>query len=127
MALPRRRTSAIWRVVMGVGVGMLFTLPALLLAFISAGGGHGDYLWAKVFFPYSMILLPGLSGEVGEPCGLSAILVLGVGLLQFPLYGAVLGASASSFRRMAMVVAIILAVHAAAAAACFIFPSAGYS
>ncbi len=42
-------------VVLGVGSGAVLTLPALFLAFVSAGGGHGDYFFARLLFPYAML------------------------------------------------------------------------
>jgi membrane protein CcdC involved in cytochrome C biogenesis len=42
----------------GIGgiVGALLTVPVMLLAFISAGGGHGDYLGAMLLLPYAMVI-----------------------------------------------------------------------
>ena len=45
MSLIARRSR--WYVLIGVGVGILDIPPTMLLAFFSAGGGHGNYLWAK--------------------------------------------------------------------------------
>jgi hypothetical protein len=110
----------IWRVALGIGVGILATPPALLLAFISAGGGHGDYLWAKAFFPYTMVL-PELAGsEIYLPLIIMAF-------LQFPLYGLMVGLSASSPRRACTVAGIILAAHLAIAAFCIGFNSKCFS
>ncbi len=104
--------AVIWRAVTGLGVGMQFALPTLLLGFLSAGGGHGDYLWAKVFFPYTMIS----PGEI-------SLLLEVLALVQFPVYGILIGVSASSFRRAAMLAAAIVFAHAAAAAWCLSIPS----
>lgn len=67
----------------GVGIGTFFTGPAILAAIMSGGAGHGSYITAGVLFPFSM-LLSQLEGSIG-PAAMS------VGLLQFPLYGALIG------------------------------------
>lgn len=69
-----------WR---GVGIGTLFTGPAILAAIMSGGAGHGSYITAGVLFPFSM-LFSQVEGSIG-PAAMS------VGLLQFPLYGALIG------------------------------------
>jgi hypothetical protein len=97
---------------MGLGVGMQFALPTLLLGFLSAGGGHGNYLWAKVLFPYTMI-----------PPGEISLALEVLALVQFPVYGILIGVSASSFRRVVMVAAVIVFAHAAAAVWCLSIPS----
>jgi len=123
MAPGNSLRSAIWRGVFGLGVGILFTLPTLLLAFISTGGGHGDYFWAKVFFPYTMCspILIRLHGPTDQPLPLSVLLVFYLlPCVQFSIYGVLIGAFASSFKKAAAVAAIIGIVHAVAVAACFI-------
>lgn len=106
--LLRRR---LWRVLIGVGIGILVTPPTLLLALISTGGGHGNYLWAKVFFPYSMILPTWQGSEIGMP----AIIWAG---MQYALYGVLIGASSSSPRGAAGMAVIIGIVHVVAVAVC---------
>jgi hypothetical protein len=54
---------ALW-VLIGAIRGAGLELPALLLAIVSAGGGHGDYVAARVLFPLPM-LLTRLEGEIG--------------------------------------------------------------
>ena len=100
-----------WHVGIGLGVGVLLILPTMLLAFISAGGGHGNYLWAKVFFPYSMILPVLQKSEISLPLIILAI-------VQYPIYGVLIGIFASSFKKAAAVVAIIGIVHVVAVATC---------
>ena len=70
----------------GFGLGSLATVPAMLLAFISSGGGHGDYLWAMMLFPYSMI-----SAVATDFAHRISDLEIVVGFAQFPLYGLLLG------------------------------------
>ena len=102
-------------VVAGIAVGTLIELPALFVAVMSAGAGHGDYVAARMLFPVSMLLTL-IEGSIG-PISLS------VALIQFPLYGALLGWSISRKSYKAAVLAASL--HLAAAVMCFmgILPS----
>src|SRR5215831_5989879 len=75
------------QVLLCVSIGGLVTLPAALLAVASGGAGHGNYLFARVLFPYTM-LLTRLTETVTLP-----LIVLG--LAQFPLYGAVVSLATS--------------------------------
>ena len=88
---------------------MLFALPALGAAILSGGSGHGDYAAARALFPLPMLLTLA-EGSVGPFSGGSA-------LLQFPLYGALLGWSRTHRRFGALIAAALL--HLAAAVACF--------
>ena len=60
---------------LALGVGLLLMYGSALIA----GGGHGSYLPAKVFFPYTM-LLTAWSDDSISPFGLV------VAALQMPLY-----------------------------------------
>jgi hypothetical protein len=40
----------------GWGLGILATIPAVALAVASGGAGHGEYVAARLFFPYTMLL-----------------------------------------------------------------------
>lgn len=84
-------------------------LPALYLAAVSGGAGHGSYFWAKVLFPYPMIatLITG---------SLAPALIL-LALVQFPVYGLIIGNSWLNGRLRATS-AVLLIVHALAAGAC---------
>lgn len=87
----------------------------LLLAIGSAGAGHGDYLYAKLLYPYMMLasLLPFDSFAI--PFILFAI-------PQFPLYGALCGLADAKGRLLMVGLAIII-MHASAIALCFLFLS----
>src|SRR5215472_14499995 len=111
---PRREVTEVrWRaemrdrkVLLCVSIGGLVTLLAALLAIASAGAGHGNYLFARVLFPYTMLLTRLTDDTVTLP-----LIVLG--LAQFPLYGAVVGLAASTGR-----VGLTLA-HLGAVVLCF--------
>jgi hypothetical protein len=93
---------------MGVGIGALIAAPAILAAIMSGGAGQGSYIAARVLFPFSM-LLTRLEGEIG-PVGMCAA------LLQFPLYGALVGRAVALNTDRAVFFAA--AAHLVAAIAC---------
>ena len=93
--MPRWLTGSL----IGVAVGILAGLVALLLT----GPGHGSGIPAVVLFPIMRLLVAFVR--------LPAAVVMGVGLLQYPVYGAVIGLMKSPWRGLALVVTI----HVAAA------------
>lgn len=98
---------------------MFVVPPALLLAIGSMGAGHGDYVEAKVLFPYTMLLTQLVFGAVALP-----LIVLA--FVQFPLYGWFIGAAPA--RRARVLRTVILAViHAVAIAAVFGFKNPSFS
>lgn len=101
--------NPVFAVLTGVVFGALIALPALLVAAVSGGAGHGDYFAARLVFPFSMLLT-----LVEESIG---VVSLSVALLQFPLYGALIGwiVSRRSYRP-AIAMALL---HLVAAIACF--------
>ena len=67
------------RAVVGIVVGCLVTIPAVVVAIGSAGGGHGSDLVAKFLFPYVFLLHSNNDATYAW-----------LGLLQYPVYGAIL-------------------------------------
>ena len=65
-------------------VGADITPFALGAAIASGGAGHGDYLLAKILFPYSMLFTRLTGGVITYP-------LMGLALVQFPLYGFLAG------------------------------------
>ena len=94
---------------MGAGIGAVIAAPAILAASMSGGAGHGSYVAARVLFPLSM-LLTRLEGETGT-------VAMGAGLLQFPLYGALVGRTVAV--KTGRAVFFAAAAHLVAALACF--------
>ncbi|TCP31923.1 hypothetical protein EV292_109102 [Sphingomonas sp. BK235] len=94
---------------MGAGIGAIIAAPAILAAIMSGGAGHGSYVAARVLFPYSM-LLTRLEGEIGP-------VAMGAGLLQFPVYGALVGRTVAVKTDRSVFFAGT--VHLVAALACF--------
>ena len=73
--------------------GILITPLCLLIVLSSAGVGHGSYAPMMLLYPYSLGLLIsqfafGIDSVFSDICvGLAII----VGIIQFPLYGLVIG------------------------------------
>jgi hypothetical protein len=89
--------------VIGIGVCIL----GLLVAVWATGAGHGTYLPAKILFPFAM-----LAGVFGHSITLFyAVLAV----LQFPVYGLILGAAFRS-SRFVLCVIILSLVHFGVAA-----------
>lgn len=101
--------SVAWWTWRGAGVGTLVAVAAIGAAILSGGAGHGSYIAARVLFPFSMLLTltDGTIGPVGT----------GVGLVQFPLYGALIGRALAS--KAYSIAVLIAAAHLVAALACF--------
>ncbi|MEA3039927.1 MAG: hypothetical protein QOE79_2440 [Sphingomonadales bacterium] len=94
----------------GLAVGLLVEIPALLFAIASAGAGHGDYVAARALFPIPMLLTVFQHGRIGA-------VSIAIALLQFPLYGG-LGAWIAR-RRKNLLAALAALAHVLAAIACF--------
>jgi hypothetical protein len=103
---PERATGDI---LFGIALGALFAVPAIFAAILSAGAGHGEYVAARALFPVSMLLTL-VEGRIGP-------IAMAIGLIQFPIYGALLrwGRVRENYRPLI----IAAAAHLAAAAACF--------
>jgi hypothetical protein len=85
----------------GFGLGVLISIPLVLLAVVWAAGGHGTYALAKILFPIPLIFAV-IHGSIAPP-------IVGLALVQFPLYGLIYGALYRSryFRYYAIGLAII--------------------
>jgi hypothetical protein len=104
-------------VVWGAALGFLLGLPALVAAAMSAGAGHGDYVVARALFPAPMLLTL-FDSHIG-------MLSMAVALLQFPIYGGLLGWTV--VRQAYLPAAIIGSVHLVAAILCFSGPLPDFS
>lgn len=96
----------------GVALGMLVTIPSALLAIATAGVGHGDYLFARLLFPYSLLLTRFTGHAITTP-----LIMLALG--QMPFYGAVVGVAFPWKQFRAGVAFGLLVVHLAAVGAGF--------
>lgn len=104
-------------VMLGFALGVLFALPALFAAILSAGAGHGDYVAARALFPVSMLLTL-VEGRIGY-------FSMALALLQFPLYGALL--EWTKVRRNYLPALVVAAVHLVAAIVSFAGALPGFS
>jgi hypothetical protein len=104
-----RNTSFPKATTVGLALGVLAALPALLVAVMSAGAGHGEYVAARALFPASMLLTL-IEGSIGP-------LAIAVGLLQFPLYGALMGWAIACEK--IWLIAVVAFAHLAAVIFCF--------
>ena len=73
----------------------------LLVGFVSAGAGHGSYVWARILFPFAAIAL-----ALGMP---PLILILSV--VQYPVYGLLLTGATRREKFLIAAFAIVV-VHA---------------
>jgi hypothetical protein len=96
----------------GLSLGLLVGLPALVLAAASAGSGHGNYLFARMLFPWPMLLTRVQGDVITMP-------LIALAVAQFPLYGALIGATLSSGRARIIAVVAIGLFHVIAGAICF--------
>lgn len=92
----------------GTLTGIILTIPALLLAILSSGAGHGDYLFARALFPWPMLLT--LDQEIG-------LLSVAIALAQFPVFGFLIGNAMASNKYGAVIA--IAALHGVGVALCF--------
>ena len=93
--------------------GILLTPIALILAFFSAGAGHGDYALTRLLFPYSMLLTLTAGDQITNP-------LIVIGLIQFPIYGVLSAVGALRSKRVLISVLIAIGVvHLIAAITCF--------
>ena len=96
-----------WRQLAGFLIGVAITPLALLAAISSADAGHGDFLLAKILFPYSLLLTRMTGDMINYPS-------IGLALLQFPLYGLAITRFTAAKASISLLV-----VHAICALICF--------
>ncbi|QAY75180.1 hypothetical protein [Sphingosinicella sp. BN140058] len=94
----------------GFGLGLVVGLAAIIIAIASAGAGHGHYGAARALFPVPMLSTL-VNGDRIGPISLT------LGLLQFPVYGAILLWCVA--RRKYVPASAVLVAHLVAAMACF--------
>ena len=94
--------------VKGILLGMILTPACFFLAMLSAGAGHGNYILAKLLYPFP--ILATLVGDVRIPIALA--------FLQFPAYGALVGYARTQGAKWYVMVAGVL--HLVAVVATFL-------
>jgi len=99
-------------------IALVITPVFLFAGLASAGAGHGDYLWAKVLFPFTLLSFR-VSGTITNP-------FMAFAIVQFPLYGFILSIANVKGRHLPSLVALIV-VHSLAVAACFLLLNENFS
>jgi hypothetical protein len=101
--------TALRPVLSGAAMGLLLGFLALVVAWASAGAGHGEYVGARALFP-----IPMLSSLLGDGLG---VLSIALALVQFPIYGGLLGWTRA--RKAYIPAAVMGLLHIVAAILCF--------
>ena len=109
MRTVNKRTGCL--VLIGVAVGIVATVLAALLVVLSGAAGDGHFVFARLFFPFTMLLTLITDDKITAP-----LLILA--LAQFPLYGA-LGAVAYIKPHAALLLLVLIAAHIVAVVICF--------
>jgi len=91
-------------------VGLLLTPFTMLAALYSSAVGHGNYFWAIVFYPYTM-----LSTFVFQSITIPFILLA---VLQYPIYGVLAGYGWIKGKGLRYGLGLLL-VHVSALVLCF--------
>ena len=89
-------------------VSVAVTPGLLWVGWVSAGLGHGSYLWARILFPYVLFVQSLLPPQ--HQMGMLAF--TGIAIMQYPLYGVVLGWARVKAKTVAAV-AVLLLIHVA--------------
>ena len=104
------RGSKFWLPVVS---SVVVTPICLLLGVASGGGGHGDYLYAIILFPFTMLSAL-IFGSITIP-------FIALAVAQFPIYGILLG-RANVRSKLPRVAILLLLTHALFVAACLFVP-----
>lgn len=102
--------SRLLTTLIGVAIGVMTTLPAVGGAIMSGGMGHGHYGLARALFSVPMLSTLLTHDTIGMVAG-------GLALVQFPFYGAVVGAARG--RTGIIAILFVLTIHLLACLACF--------
>ena len=101
----------------GVLLGLVASIPLLLLAIASGGAGHGNYFWAKILFPFTM-----LSTSVFQSITFPFIVLA---IIQFPAYGFLIGRQTRQ-GNLIKASAIVILVHLVALGFTFFFTNRNF-
>jgi hypothetical protein len=91
---------------------LLITPVALVIGFVSTGAGHGDYVLARILFPYAFAYWFFSSDAIP-----GSLIILG--LLQIPIYGVLLALPSNKYIT-AFIGMIIVTLHSTAVYLCFL-------
>jgi hypothetical protein len=108
------KVSTFWKPVF---ISLVATPICLFLGLVSTGAGHGNYLWARILFPYTM-----LSTLIFESITVPFMLLA---IIQFPLYGIALEIARRRQRFLLMSVALLV-LHSLAVVIFTLFPNKNF-
>ena len=95
-------------------IAIMLTPLMVAIAYLSAGFGHGNYIWAKILFPYTMIFAM-IIGEISK-------YLIALMIAQFPIYGLILGIA--SLKDKCLKTALFMAaIHSSSVLACVLYRS----
>jgi hypothetical protein len=104
------KISPRWRIMLAMIVGFL-VMPLCIAAAVQSGGrGHGDYWWAKVLFPYTMLSTL-LFHSITVP-------FISLAVAQMPIYGSIMGIAWKRDKLVAWFT-VLLVVHFVTVLICF--------
>ncbi len=84
-----------------------------MMAILSGGAGHGDYAFARALFPLPMLVTLLTNDTISFPS-------IALALVQFPIYGGVVGHGLTgAYNTRFRAIVIIAVLHAIFAAMCF--------
>ena len=109
------KSSKFWKPVV---LSLIATPIFLYLGIASGGAGHGNYLLAKLLFPLTMLSTRAL-GSITVP-------FLFLAIIQFPLYGVIVGLANLKGKLLAYVIGALV-IHTLAVLACFAFVGENFS
>jgi len=98
---------------------ILVTPVAIFLALVSTGGGHGNYFFAKIFFPYTMFSTHFFDDTITLPFAVLA-------LVQIPFYGIFLAIGARK-KKLKLAAISITILHFIALLLCLLIPMPNFS
>src|SRR5438874_193743 len=105
-----RHTSKFWK---PFALYCLLTPLCLLIGIASGGAGHGNYILAKLLFPFTMFSTI-FFGSITEP-------FITLALIQYPAYGVISG-FANRKNRLLLASAIVFTIHGVMAVVCLVVP-----
>ncbi len=103
------RRISLLRVCVCCVAGVTVTPFLLLISAYSSGGGHGDYIAARVAFPIPMLLTRYSGGSISLP-------IIVIAIAQYPTIGCVMGFASTRGRHcLVWTATVLVVVHVIAA------------
>jgi hypothetical protein len=84
-------------------IGIVIAPATIFLAVASGGAGHGGYGFARLFFPYSMLLTLMANDRITNP-------LIAIAWAQFPVYGLLFAVAALNSMKTFRIVSIVIGI-----------------